>query len=196
MRRGSRARLKISPTAGAAAISHFCNIRLARRVIRKVSHSPTQICLRIFVRFVAASMSQPDDVGVSWLPLYHDMGLIGAWFVPLFSGIPIAVMSPLAFLSRPQRWLWAIHQHRATMSPAPNFAFELCARKIADKDLQGLDLSCWRAAINGAEAVRPETLERFVERFAPFGFRRETLLPVYGLAEASLAVSVPRVGLG
>ena len=97
---------------------------------------------------------KPDDVAVSWLPLYHDMGLIGAWFVPLFTGIPLVVMSPLAFLSRPERWLWAIHKHRGTISPAPNFAYELCVRKIPDKDLQGLDLSSWRAATNGAEPVR------------------------------------------
>src|SRR5580658_3211756 len=88
----------------------------------------------------------PEDVAVSWLPLYHDMGLIGAWFVPLFTGIPLVVMSPLAFLSRPERWLRAIHTHRATISPAPNFAYELCVRKIPDKDLEGLDLSSWRAA--------------------------------------------------
>jgi fatty-acyl-CoA synthase len=139
---------------------------------------------------------KPDDVAVSWLPLYHDMGLIGAWFVPLFTGIPLVVMSPLAFLSRPERWLRAIHKHRGTISPAPNFAYELCVRKIPDKDLQGLDLSCWRAATNGAEPVRAETLERFATRFAPYGFRREALLPVYGLAEATLAVSVPKLGAG
>ena len=139
---------------------------------------------------------QPEDVAVSWLPLYHDMGLIGAWFVPLFSGVPVVVMSPLAFLSRPERWLWAIHRHRGTISPAPNFAYELCVRKIPDKDLAGLDLSSWRAAINGAEPVLPATIERFVARFAAYGFRREAPLPVYGLAEASLAVSVPKVGSG
>src|SRR5580700_10593528 len=110
---------------------------------------------------------KPDDVAVSWLPLYHDMGLIGAWFVPLFTGITLVVMSPLAFLSRPDRWLWAIHKHRGTISPAPNFAYELCVRKIPEKDLQGLDLSSWRAATNGAEPVRAETLERFATRFAP-----------------------------
>ena len=138
----------------------------------------------------------PSDVAVSWLPLYHDMGLIGAWFTPLFSGNPVVIISPLAFLSRPERWLRAIHRHRGTMSPAPNFAYELCARKIADKDLEGLDLSSWRAALNGAEPVQPATLERFAARFAPHGFRREAFLPVYGLAEASLAVSAPRVGSG
>src|ERR1700683_5468362 len=139
---------------------------------------------------------QPDDACVSWLPLYHDMGLIGAWFVPLFTGIPLVVMSPLAFLSRPERWLRAIHRHRATICPAPNFAYELCVRKIADKDLEGLDLSSWRAATNGAEPVRAETMERFAKRFAPYGFRRESLMPVYGLAEATLAVSVPPLGSG
>jgi len=138
----------------------------------------------------------PDDVAVSWLPLYHDMGLIGAWFTTLFSGNPVVIMSPLAFLSRPERWLRAIHRHRGTMSPAPNFAYELCARKIADKDLEGLDLSSWRAALNGAEPVQPGTLDRFAARFAPHGFRREAFLPVYGLAEASLAISAPRVGFG
>jgi 1-acyl-sn-glycerol-3-phosphate acyltransferase len=139
---------------------------------------------------------QPDDVAVSWLPLYHDMGLIGAWFVPLYTGIPLVVMSPLAFLSRPERWLRAIAKHRATISPAPNFAYELCVRKIPDKDLVGLDLSSWRAATNGAEPVRSETLERFAKRFAAYGFRAEALTPVYGLAEGTLAVSVPKLGAG
>jgi fatty-acyl-CoA synthase len=137
-----------------------------------------------------------DDLCVSWLPLYHDMGLIGAWFVPLFTGIPLVVMSPLAFLSRPERWLRAIHRHRATISPAPNFAYELCVKKIADKDLEGLDLSSWRAATNGAEPVCAATLERFASRFAPYGFRRDAQSPVYGLAEATLAVAVPKMGTG
>jgi fatty-acyl-CoA synthase len=138
----------------------------------------------------------PEDVAVSWLPLYHDMGLIGAWFVPLFTGIPLVVMSPVAFLSRPARWLWAIHNHRGTISPAPNFAYELCVRKIADEDLKGLDLSSWRAALNGAEPVHADTIERFVARFAPYGFDRGALLGVYGLAEGSLAVSAPQPGSG
>lgn len=133
----------------------------------------------------------PDDVGVSWLPLYHDMGLIGAWLTLLHFGTPLAVMSPLAFLTRPERWLQAFHKHRGTITAAPNFAYELCVRKIADKDIQGIDLSSLRAALNGAEPVNPETLERFAERFAPYGFRRAAQLPVYGLAEASLAVTVP-----
>lgn len=137
-----------------------------------------------------------DDVAVSWLPLYHDMGLIGAWFVPLATGIPLVSLSPLAFLSRPVRWLEAISRHRGTLSPAPNFAYELCVRKIVDEDLKELDLSCWRAALNGAEPVSLETINKFAEKFARCGFRREALLPVYGLAEASLGVCTPAMGSG
>ncbi len=133
----------------------------------------------------------PGDVGISWLPLYHDMGLIGAWLTLLQFGMPLCVMSPLAFLTRPERWLWAFHKHRGTIAAAPNFAYELCVRKIADKDIEGLDLSSWRVAMNGAEPVNPETMERFTARFARYGFRNESHLPVYGLAESSLAVTVP-----
>lgn len=138
----------------------------------------------------------PDDVGVTWLPLYHDMGLIGAWLTLLHFGVPVAVMSPLAFLTRPERWLKAFHKYHGTIAAAPNFAYELCVRKIADRDIEGLDLSSWRAALNGAEPVNPETLERFAQRFAPYGFRRSAQLPVYGLAEASLAVTVPPLNRG
>jgi 1-acyl-sn-glycerol-3-phosphate acyltransferase len=130
------------------------------------------------------------DVGVSWLPLYHDMGLIGCWLAPLYFGVPMAIMSPLAFLSRPERWLWTIHAHRATISVSPNFGYELCVRKIRPESLEGLDLSCWRAALNGAEPVSPETLERFTRRFVPHGFLPETMVPVYGLAESSVALTV------
>jgi fatty-acyl-CoA synthase len=136
------------------------------------------------------------DVGVSWLPLYHDMGLIGAWLLPLYFGRPMVVLSPLAFLSRPARWLQAFHRFRGTMSAAPNFAYELAAAKISDDEIQGLNLSSWRAALNGAEPVIPATLDRFAARFAGCGFRREAFLPVYGLAEASLAVTIPPVGRG
>ena len=137
---------------------------------------------------------RPDDVAVSWLPLYHDMGLIGSWLAALYFGIPIAIMSPLAFLARPVRWLQAIHAHRATLSAAPNFAFDLCARRIGAEEIEGLDLSSWRLALNGSEAVSAETIERFTARFAPHGFRSETMCPVYGLAEASVALTVPALG--
>jgi fatty-acyl-CoA synthase len=131
------------------------------------------------------------DFGVSWLPLYHDMGLIGSWLTALCFGVPTAILSPLAFLSRPERWLWAIHEHRGTVSAAPNFAYELCARKIDERAIEGLDLSCWRVALNGAEPISPDTLERFARRFAPYGFRAEAFLPSYGLAESSVALTFP-----
>ena len=133
------------------------------------------------------------DVGVSWLPLYHDMGLIGAWLGAAYFGVPIAILSPLAFLSRPARWLRAIHAHRGTVSPAPNFAFDLCVRKIRDDELTGVDLSCWRLALNGSEAVSPDTIDRFTRRFAPYGFRPEAMCPVYGLAESAVALTVPPI---
>ena len=147
------------------------------------------------IRAIAGALKiNSRDVGVSWLPLYHDMGLIGAWLSCLYLGVPIVILSPQAFLSRPERWLWAIHRYRATLSAAPNFAYELCMRQVDLRDLEGLDLTCWRGALNGAEPVQPETLEGFSRRFHPYGFRAETLLPVYGLAESSLAVSVPPLG--
>jgi 1-acyl-sn-glycerol-3-phosphate acyltransferase len=149
------------------------------------------------IRAIATALeARPTDVGVSWLPLYHDMGLIGSWLFCMHLGIPISILSPLAFLSRPERWLWTIHQRRATLSPAPNFAYELCARRVPEAALQGLDLSSWRCALNGAEPVSPETLDRFARRFAPYGFRREALLPVYGLAEDSVALCIPPPGRG
>jgi 1-acyl-sn-glycerol-3-phosphate acyltransferase len=137
---------------------------------------------------------QPTDVGASWLPLYHDMGLIGTWLFCMHQGLPVDIQSPLSFLSRPERWLWAIHERRATLSPAPNFAYELCVRRIPDRAIEGLDLSSWRVALNGAEPVSPDTLERFAQRFAPYGFRREAMMPVYGLAENSVALAFPPVG--
>ena len=149
------------------------------------------------VRAMGAAIGvRRDDVFVSWLPLYHDMGLIGAWLGTMYFGVPLVVMSPLAFLARPVRWLRAIHAHRGTLSAAPNFAYELCARRIDDAELEGLDLGSWRWAFNGAEAVLPDTLERFIRRFEPHGLRREALAPVYGLAECSVGLAFPPPGRG
>ncbi len=136
------------------------------------------------------------DVGISWLPLYHDMGLIGAWLTLLLHGVPLVVLSPLGFLTRPERWLQAFSKHKGTIAAAPNFAYELCVRKISEKAMEGVDLSSWRAALNGAEPVNPETLDRFIDRFSKYGFKREAMLPVYGLAEASLGVTVPPLSRG
>lgn len=137
-----------------------------------------------------------EDVFVSWLPLYHDMGLIGAWLGTLYFGLPLVVMSPLAFLSRPLRWLEAIDRHRGTLSAAPNFAYELCLKRVTEEDLATLDLSTWRIAMNGAEAVMPDTLVRFQTRFARCGLRRSALTPVYGLAECSVGLTVPPLERG
>jgi fatty-acyl-CoA synthase len=149
------------------------------------------------IRAITAGLrASPADVGVSWLPLYHDMGLIGSWLFCMQAGIPLDLLSPLAFLSRPERWLWTIHRRRGTLSPAPNFAYELCLRRIPDKAIEGLDLSSWRCALNGAEPVSADTLERFARRFAPYGFRREAMMPVYGLAENSVGLAMPPPGRG
>jgi 1-acyl-sn-glycerol-3-phosphate acyltransferase len=134
------------------------------------------------------------DVFVSWLPLYHDLGLIGAWLGSLYFAAPVVVMSPLTFLVRPETWLWAMHRHRATLSAAPNFAFELCLRKVEDSTISGLDLSSVRMVANGAEAVVPDTLRRFTERFGRYGFRSEAMAPVYGLAENTVGLAFPPLG--
>jgi len=135
-----------------------------------------------------------DDVGVSWLPLYHDMGLIGAWLGTMYFGTPLALMSPLAFLARPARWLWALHTHRGTMSPAPNFAYDLCVHRVIDDEIAGLDLSSVRVLLNGSETVVPDTLERFNRRFAPYGLNAGAVAPVYGLAECAVGLAMPPVG--
>lgn len=135
-----------------------------------------------------------EDVFVSWLPLYHDMGLIGAWFGTLYFGAQAIIMPPLAFLADPGRWLRAMSRYRATLSAAPNFAFELCVKNVHDEDIQGLDLSTLRLVVNGAEPVLPATINRFTARFAGFGFRPEMLGPVYGLAENGVGLAFPPLG--
>ena len=143
----------------------------------------------------AAAAASGADTFVSWLPLYHDMGL-GAWLSCLYFGVPLVVMAPQVFLTRPSRWLRAIHANRGTISAGPNFAYELCLTKITDAELEGLDLSSLRLAFNGAEPVSPATIERFAERFAPYGLRREAITPVYGLAESSVGLAFPPLGRG
>jgi 1-acyl-sn-glycerol-3-phosphate acyltransferase len=156
-----------------------------------LSHANLLANIRAIGRAIGASSA---DVFVSWLPLYHDMGLIGAWLGCLYFGAPLYAMSPLAFLARPQSWLWAIDHFRGTITAGPNFAFELCLNKIDDTSLQGLDLSSLRFIANGAEPVSVETLRRFTERFARYGFRPGAMAPVYGLAENAVAVTLPPPG--
>ncbi|HEX8183220.1 MAG TPA: fatty acyl-AMP ligase, partial [Blastocatellia bacterium] len=141
-------------------------------------------------RMIQQAFRQTEEsVIFSWLPLYHDMGLIGCMLQPLYAGARCILMSPMAFLQRPLRWLQAISRYRATTSGGPNFAYDLCARKVTAEQRASLDLSSWAVAFNGAEPVRYETLNRFAAAFEPCGFRRESFIPCYGLAEATLFVS-------
>ena len=158
-----------------------------------LSHGDVLASLRAMA---AALNATPRDVFVSWLPLYHDMGLIGGWMGSLYYGFPLVLMSPLDFLARPARWLEAIHGHRGTLSGGPNFAYELCVRRVESDQIEGLDLSSWRIAFNGAEPVNPDTMDRFTEKFAPYGFADNAMTPVYGLAEATLGVAFTPVGRG
>lgn len=137
-----------------------------------------------------------QDTFVSWLPLYHDMGLIGAWLGSLYHGVPLVLMPPQAFLARPSRWLRAISDHRATISAAPNFAYEILATRVPDNELGGLDLSTWRAAANGAEPVHAATLDLFCQRFGPRGFDRRAMMPLYGLAECGVGLTFPPLARG
>ena len=127
--------------------------------------------------------------GASWLPLYHDMGLIGCLVYAAYHPGTLALLPPEAFLARPALWLRAVSRHRATISPAPNFAYALCLKRVKDEELSGVDLSAWTHALNGAEPVSSEVMRRFCERFSRYGLNPQSLMPVYGLSEASLAVT-------
>lgn len=128
-------------------------------------------------------------VGLTWLPTYHDMGLVGGILMPMFVGRPNVLMSPFTFLAKPVRWLRAIHHYGAIVSGGPNFAYDLCVQKIPDEELTGIDLSCWEVAFNGAEPVRRDTVQNFAQRFAPYGFQPSAMYPCYGMAETTLIVT-------
>lgn len=136
------------------------------------------------------------DSLVSWLPLHHDMGLVGCVFVAMLGGIELRLLRPTTFLARPQTWLRQLGRHGETFCHAPNFGYQLCLERLDATDVEGLDLSRWAFAMTGAEMIRPETVRAFCERFAPVGFRREVFRPCYGLAEATLAVTVDLAGEG
>ena len=127
--------------------------------------------------------------GVIWLPPYHDMGLIGGILQPLYGNFPVILMSPLMFLQNPLRWLMAISKHRATTSGGPNFAYDLCVKKFKPELAADLDLSCWDLAFNGAEPINGETIEKFSETYAPYGFQAKSFYPCYGMAEATLIIA-------
>ena len=142
----------------------------------------------------AGLATTPQDSGVSWLPLYHDMGLVGMALGPVYSSRPVVLLTPQAFIKRPGEWLKAISRYRATVSFAPNFAYDLAARRIRDSDLDGLDLSRWRIAGCGAEPIHAPTLSAFADRFKGVGFRETSFFPCYGLAEHVLAATLPPRG--
>jgi 1-acyl-sn-glycerol-3-phosphate acyltransferase len=137
-----------------------------------------------------------DDVFVSWLPLYHDMGLIGAWHTSLFFGFPLVLLSPFQFLARPASWLEAITANAGTLSAAPNIAYQSCVDRISEEEIDGLDLSSWRVAVCGSEPISALTLERFVSRFERCGFRRQAMCPAYGLAEVGVGLTLTPAGRG
>jgi 8-amino-7-oxononanoate synthase len=141
------------------------------------------------LRIMQAFEITRSQSGVFWLPSFHDMGLIGGILVPLYGGKFNVIMSPVAFLQKPLRWLQAISKYKATISGGPNFSYELCVRKTTPEQRAELDLSSWSLAFNGAEPVRPETIDAFCEAFEPCGFRREAFFPCYGLAESTLMVT-------
>ena len=134
-----------------------------------------------------------DGGGVSWLPLYHDMGLIGCVFPALHEGARLTLLGPDHFLAQPAAWLRALSNSKAMVSAAPNFAYSLCVERVRDDELVGVDLSHWRVALNGAEPVSPAIMRAFAERFAPYGFRPEALTPAYGLSEAALSVTISEI---
>ncbi|MBL8498202.1 amino acid adenylation domain-containing protein [Nitrosomonas sp. JL21] len=151
-----------------------------------VSHHNLMVNARAFEEGMSICA---DDIFVSWLPLYHDMGLIGGLLQPLHRGVPVILTTPKFFIERPVRWLEIISRYRATVSGAPNFAFQLCVERVRDSQLRELDLSSWRVAFCGAEPIRRDTLQAFTSRFASAGFSAGTIYPCYGLAEATLFVT-------
>ena len=178
-----------APAADGIAFLQYTSGSTAQPKGVKVTHANL---LANLAMIQAAEANDASSRGLSWLPAYHDMGLIEGILQPLYAGYPAWLMPAAAFLQRPLRWLEAISRLRITVSGAPDFAYALCARRILDDELAALDLRSWRVAYNGSEPVSARTLATFARRFAPCGFREAALRPVYGLAEATLLVSASR----
>ena len=158
-----------------------------------LTHANLLSNLATLEHYIAADGARPV-VGVSWLPLYHDMGLIGKLLSAFYIQAKVVLLPPELFVAVPGAWLRAISRHRGTITAAPNFAFGLCLKRISDDELEGVDLSSWSICLNGAEAVSAATQRRFSERFARWGFRAKSFTPCYGMAEASLAVTFKAPG--
>ncbi len=202
-----------------AKIVDIDEVRSQRDELKPVSIAPDDVC---FLQFTSGSTSRPkgvtlthanlaanvraimeqglgirrEDSGLSWLPLYHDMGLIGFVIAPLYHVNTITFLPPLLFLKRPAKWLEQMSQKKATISFGPNFAYALCVKRVRDAEIAGLDLSSWRVAGCGAEPIRAENLHAFAERFASIGFSPKAFVGCYGMAESTLAVSFSRLGDG
>jgi len=190
--RAARDQLPPGPSPlDAALIQHSSGTTGDPRPVRLTHRAVLDNVRAIRARLLAAH-PDADGVGhaaVSWLPLYHDMGLIGCVLTAMAHPVDLTLIGPETFVARPAAWLQAISRYRATVSGGPDFAYSYCAERIRDEELDGVDLSSWLVALDGAEPVSPDSLERFTRRFGPYGFRPQALTPVYGLAEATLAVT-------
>jgi 1-acyl-sn-glycerol-3-phosphate acyltransferase len=185
---------EVMPTSSSLALIQYTSGSTGDPKGVMLSHGELLANIRAMAKAIALD---EDDVFVSWLPLYHDMGLIGAWLgSTLCFGARLVLMSPVTFLRRPASWLQAMHRFGGTLSAAPNFAYQMAVHRVEDVALDGLDLSRWRLAFNGAEPVSAGTMDAFIERFGALGFRAEAMMPVFGLAECSLGLTFPSLGRG
>ncbi len=184
----SRGELELTGVPGDLALIQFSSGTTVEPKPVALTHANVLSNAAAIDTFLPEDLNVPQS-GVSWLPLYHDMGLIGCLLLAVLHPGDLTLMGPEVFLARPALWLRAISRKRATISVAPNFAFGLCAKRIRDEELEAVDLSSWALALNGAEPIAPAVLQRFADRFAKFGFDPRALTPVYGLSEATLAVT-------
>mgnify|MGYP001559701737 CR=1 FL=1 len=201
---GTRTLEELPPRARLTAAGHPQDLALVQfssgTTVEPKPVALTQAAVLAQVRLLNAHWPDRADLpggrptGVSWLPLYHDMGLIGCVFTALERPSTLTLLPPEAFIGKPALWLRTLSRHRATISTAPNFAYALATQRIRDEEMVGVDLSGWEVALCGAETVVPEVLRAFAARFARWGFRATALVPVYGLSEAALAVTFPPLG--
>ena len=186
--RGSSAEAEVEVTAGALGVIQFSSGSTVDPKPVALTHGQL-VAQCASLRALVTAPAGERTVGVAWLPLYHDMGLLGCLLSAVTLPGHLVLLGPETFLARPALWLRALSRHRGTVSPAPSFAYGVCVKRVRDDDLAGVDLSSWRHALNGAEPVSVDGARRFAERFAPHGFRREAMMPVYGLSEAALALT-------
>ncbi|MCB9541415.1 MAG: fatty acyl-AMP ligase [Myxococcales bacterium] len=183
----------IKPDANELAYIQFTSGTTSRQKAVQITHGGL---LTNVTDITDGLVLNTNDITVFWLPLFHDMGLVSSVHLPMLHGIPSVLLPPMAFVFTPRAWLWAVHYFRGTQSAAPNFAYHICAHRLADADIEGLDLSSWRRTQNGSEFIHADTVEAFQARFGPLGFNPATMSPVYGMAECVLAATFPAPGEG